>query len=370
MPGTTPPFRADHVGSLLRPQTLIDARDRREKGEIDAEELWEIESEAVRDAIALQEGAGLKSITDGDFRRGHWWNDFVLAIDGIEIQGGMAVHFRQKPGEEIAHAPHRAVVTSRLNRPRGICTDAFRFLKEHTSQTPKLCIPSPSIVHFRSGREGIDRTAYPDMAEFFQDLARVWREEIADIAALGGRYIQLDEVNLAFLCDPKLRDAVRQLGEDPDTLPTTYARLINDTLAGRPDDMVACLHLCRGNHRSNWVAEGGFEPVAETLFNEIDVDAYFMEFDSPRAGNFEPLRFVPKGKTIVLGIVTSKFPELESKDDLKRRVEEASKYVPLDQLALSPQCGFASTLLGNKLTVEDEAAKLRLVVETAEEIWG
>jgi 5-methyltetrahydropteroyltriglutamate--homocysteine methyltransferase len=370
MPGTTPPFRADHVGSLLRPQTLIDARDRCEKGEIGAEELWEIESEAVRDAIALQEGAGLKSITDGDFRRGHWWNDFVLAMDGIEIQGGMAVHFRQKPGEEIAHAPHRAVVTGRLNRPKGICTDAFRFLKEHTSQTPKLCIPSPSIVHFRSGREGIDRTAYPDMAEFFQDLARVWREEIADIAALGGRYIQLDEVNLAFLCDPKLRDAVRQLGEDPDTLPMTYARLINDTLAGRPDDMVACLHLCRGNHRSNWVAEGGFEPVAETLFNEIDVDAYFMEFDSPRAGNFEPLRFVPKGKTIVLGIVTSKFPELESKDDLKRRIDEASIHVPLDQLALSPQCGFASTLLGNKLTVEDEKAKLRLVVETAEEIWG
>jgi 5-methyltetrahydropteroyltriglutamate--homocysteine methyltransferase len=370
MPGTTPPFRADHVGSLLRPQTLIDARDRCEKGEIGAEELWEIESEAVRDAIALQEGAGLKSITDGDFRRGHWWNDFVLAMDGIEIQGGMAVHFRQNPGEEIAHAPHRAVVTGRLNRPKGICTDAFRFLKEHTSQTPKLCIPSPSIVHFRSGREGIDRTAYPDMAEFFQDLARVWREEIADIAALGGRYIQLDEVNLAFLCDPKLRDAVRQLGEDPDTLPMTYARLINDTLAGRPDDMVACLHLCRGNHRSNWVAEGGFEPVAETLFNEIDVDAYFMEFDSPRAGNFEPLRFVPKGKTIVLGIVTSKFPELESRDDLKRRIEEASMHVPLDQLALSPQCGFASTLLGNKLTVEDEKAKLRLVVETAEEIWG
>jgi 5-methyltetrahydropteroyltriglutamate--homocysteine methyltransferase len=370
MPGTTPPFRADHVGSLLRPQTLIDARDRRDKGEIDAAALWEIESAAVRDAIALQEGAGLKSITDGDFRRGHWWNDFVLAMDGIEIQGGMAVHFRQKPGEEIAHAPHRAVVTGRLNRPRGICTDAFRFLKEHTSQTPKLCIPSPSIVHFRSGREGIDRIAYPDMAEFFQDLARVWREEIADIAALGGRYIQLDEVNLAFLCDPKLRDAVRQLGEDPDTLPMTYARLINDTLAGRPDDMVACLHLCRGNHRSNWVAEGGFDPVAETLFNEIDVDAYFMEFDSPRAGNFEPLRFVPKGKTIVLGLVTSKFPDLESKDDLKRRIEEASKYVPLDQLALSPQCGFASTLLGNKLTVADEAAKLRLVVETAEEIWG
>jgi 5-methyltetrahydropteroyltriglutamate--homocysteine methyltransferase len=370
MQRTRPPFRADHVGSLLRPQSLIDARDRHAKGEIGDTALWDIESAAVEEAIALQEESGLKSITDGDFRRGHWWNDFVLAIDGIEIQGGLEVHFRATPGEEIAHAPHRAVVTARLNRPYGICTDAFRYLAAHTKETPKLCMPSPSIVHFRSGREGIDKTAYPDMDEFFSDLARIWREEIADIAALGGRYIQLDEVNLAFLCDPKLRDAVTRLGENPDTLPRTYARLINDTVRERPADMAACLHLCRGNHRSNWVAEGGYEPVAETLFNEIDVDAYFMEFDSPRAGNFEPLRFVPKGKTVVLGLVTSKFPELESKDLLKRRIEEAAKYVPLDQLALSPQCGFASTLLGNKLTLEDEKAKLRLVVETADEIWG
>lgn len=365
-----PPYRADHVGSLLRPQSLIEAREKYQNGELGREELWDIESRAVDDAIALQESVGLKSITDGDFRRGHWWNDFVLAINGIEIQGGMEVHFRQKPGEEIAHAPHRAVVTARLKRPRGICTDAFKYLAAHTNGTPKLCMPSPSIVHFRSGREGIDKTAYPDMDEFFDDLARIWREEISDIAALGGRYIQLDEVNLAFLCDPKLREAVAKLGEDPDTLPKTYARLINNTVRDRPADMVACLHLCRGNHRSNWVADGGYEPVAETLFNAIDVDAYFMEFDSPRAGNFEPLRFVPKGKTIVLGLVTSKFPDLESKDELKRRIDEAAKYVPLDQLALSPQCGFASTLLGNKLTEEDEKAKLRLVVETADEIWG
>ena len=370
MDRTTPPFRADHVGSLLRPHNLIEARDRHNNGDITTAALREIENEAVREAIALQEEAGLKGITDGDFRRGHWWNDFVLAIDGIEIEGGMAVHFRHQRGEEIAHAPHRAIVTARLNRPRGICTDAFRFLAENTKGTPKLCMPSPSIVHFRSGRAGIDKTAYPDMAEFFHDLARIWREEIADIAALGGRYFQLDEVNLAFLCDPKLRDAVTALGEDPDTLPETYARLINDTIRGRPHDMVACLHLCRGNHRSNWVAEGGYEPIAETLFNEIDVDGYFLEFDSARAGNFKPLRFVPKGKMIVLGIVTSKFPALEAKDELKRRIDEAGKYVPLDQLALSPQCGFASTLLGNKLTVEDEKAKLRLIVELAEEIWG
>jgi 5-methyltetrahydropteroyltriglutamate--homocysteine methyltransferase len=367
---TTPPFRADHVGSFLRPPELIEARRRREAGDITPEQLWDIESAAVRDVIALQEGVGLKSITDGDFRRGHWWNDFVLAIDGIEIQGGMEVHFRQQPGSEIAHAPHRAVVTKRMSRPGSICADQFRFLKENTRETPKLCIPSPSIVHFRSGREGVDRTAYPDMTEFFDDLARVWREEIADIAALGGRYIQLDEVNLAFLCDPRLRDAVTRLGENPDTLPATYARLINDTVRGRPGDMTVCLHLCRGNHRSNYVAEGGYEPVAETLFNEIEVDGYFMEFDSPRAGNFEPLRFVPKGKMVVLGLVTTKFPEIEKKDDLRRRIDEASKFVDIDQLALSPQCGFASTLLGNRVTVDDEKRKLGLIVELADEIWG
>jgi 5-methyltetrahydropteroyltriglutamate--homocysteine methyltransferase len=365
-----PPFRADHVGSFLRPQGLIEARARRDKGEIDDAALWEMESAAVRDVIALQESVGLHAITDGDFRRGHWWNDFVLAIDNIEIQGGLQVHFKAEPGAEIAHAPHRAVVTGRMNRPRTICADQFRFLAENTHETPKLCIPSPSIVHFRSGREGVDKTAYPDMEEFFTDLARIWREEIMDIAALGGRYIQLDEVNLAFLCDPKLRDAVVALGEDPDKLPHTYASLLNDTVRGRPDDMVVCLHLCRGNHRSNYVADGGYEPVAETLFNEIDVDGYFMEFDSPRAGSFEPLRFVPKGKMIVLGLVTTKFPELEKKDDLKRRIEEAAKFVDIDQLALSPQCGFASTLLGNKVTVDDEKRKLGLIVELAEEIWG
>jgi 5-methyltetrahydropteroyltriglutamate--homocysteine methyltransferase len=364
-----PPFRADQVGSLLRPKSLIDARAKRAKGEITEQQLWDEESKAIRDVVALQESAGLEAITDGDFRRGHWWNDFVLALEGTDIQGGMEVHF-QKAGEEIAHSPHRAVVTKRLGHPKPICGPAFEFLAKTTKKTPKVCMPSPSIVHFRSGRAGIDKKAYPDMEEFYADLARVWREEIADLAASGCRYIQLDEVNLAFLCDPKLRDAVRRLGEDPDTLPATYAKLLNETLRDRPDDMVACLHLCRGNHRSHWIAEGGYEPVAETLFNEIDADGYFMEFDSPRAGNFEPLRFVPKGKTVVLGLVTTKTPALESKDDLKRRIDQAAKYVPLDQLALSPQCGFASTLLGNNVTVEDEKAKLRLIVEVAQEVWG
>jgi len=267
-------------------------------------------------------------------------------------------------------APPRAVVTGKLGRSRGICTEHFRFLHSVAKGTAKQCIPSPSMVHFRGGREAIDKAAYPDMGEFFADLSRVYREEIAGLAEVGCRYIQLDEVNFAFLCDPKLRASARQIGEDPDELPHTYARLINDTIRDRPDDMVACMHLCRGNHRSSWVAEGGYEPVAEVLFNEIRIDGYFMEFDSPRAGNFEPLRFVPKGKIVVLGLVTTKFAELENKDDIKRRIEEASKFVPLDQLAVSPQCGFASTMLGNELDVDREKEKLRLIVEVAEEVWG
>ncbi len=365
----TPPFRADHVGSLLRPPELLAAREQRKTGAITADELWDIESAAVRDVVALQEAAGLQSITDGDMRRGQWWVDFVSGFDGIEIQGGIPIKFRSNEGE-VEHSPPRAVVTGKLGRPKGISTEHFRFLKAATERTAKQCIPSPSLVHFRSGREGIDRDAYPDMDEFFADLARVYREEIAELGEIGCTYIQLDEVNLAFLCDPRLRDGVRKLGEDPDELPHTYARLINDAIRDRPAGMAACMHLCRGNHRSSWVAEGGYEPVAEVLFNEIDIDGYFMEFDSPRAGNFEPLRFVPKGKTVVLGLVTTKFEDMEAKDELKRRIDEAARYLPLDQLALSPQCGFASTMQGNALDLDREKAKLRLVVETAEEVWG
>ncbi len=365
----TPPFRADHVGSLLRPPELLEARARHKDGAITADELWRIESAAIRDVVALQEDAGLQSITDGDMRRSQWWVDFVSGFDGVEIRGGIPIKFRSNEGE-VEHAPPRAVVTGRLGRPRGISTEHFRFLKSATGRTAKQCIPSPSLVHFRAGREGIDKEAYPDMDEFFADLARVYREEIAELADIGCRYIQLDEVNFAFLCDPRLREGARQLGEDPDELPHTYARLINDSIRDRPADMVACMHLCRGNHRSSWVAEGGYEPVAEVLFNEIDIDGYCLEFDSPRAGNFEPLRFVPGGKTIVLGLITTKYADMENKDDLKRRIDEASKYVALDQLALSPQCGFASTMQGNALDRDRERAKLRLVVETAEEVWG
>jgi 5-methyltetrahydropteroyltriglutamate--homocysteine methyltransferase len=261
-------------------------------------------------------------------------------------------------------------IEGKLFRPKPIFVEHFKFLKSVCKVTPKITIPSPSNLHFRGGRQMVDETAYPEMGEFFADLGKVYREEIADLAAAGCRYLQLDEVNFAYLCDPSLREQVRAIGEDPATLPQTYAKLLNSTIAGKPADMVVAMHLCRGNSRSAWIAEGGYEPVAEVLFNQVNVDGYFLEYDSPRAGDFAPLRFVPKGKTIVLGLVTSKQPLLESKDELKRRIEEAAKYCPLDQLALSPQCGFASVLEGNKLTVADEVAKLKLIVDVSREVWG
>jgi 5-methyltetrahydropteroyltriglutamate--homocysteine methyltransferase len=262
-------------------------------------------------------------------------------------------------------------VQGKLARPRPIFVDDFRFLKSVTRQTPKITIPSPSVMHFRGGREAISEEAYPEMGEFYADLARIYREEIADLALAGCRYLQIDEVNFAYLCDPKLRSQVRaDIGEDPDTLAHTYATLLNQTIQGKPADMVVCMHLCRGNFAGNWVAEGGYDPVAEVLFNEIKVDGYFMEYDSVRAGGFEPLRFLPKGKTVVLGLVTTKRGQIESKDELKRRIDEASKFAPLEQLCLSPQCGFASGVAGATMGIEDEVRKLELVVETAREVWG
>jgi 5-methyltetrahydropteroyltriglutamate--homocysteine methyltransferase len=246
----------------------------------------------------------------------------------------------------------------------------FAFLKAAARRTPKVTIPSPSVMHFRGGRAAIDAKTYPEIAEFYADLARVYSEEVADLGRLGCTYLQIDEVNLAYLCDPKLQEQVRGIGEDPRTLPRTYARLINGAIATRPAEMTVCMHLCRGNFQSAWVAEGGYDPVAEVLFNEIDVEGYFLEYDSPRAGGFAPLRFLPKGKTVVLGLVTTKSGALEGKDALKRRIDEAAKYTPLDQLALSPQCGFSSTVEGNKVTLDDEIAKLRLVAEVAREVWG
>jgi 5-methyltetrahydropteroyltriglutamate--homocysteine methyltransferase len=366
----TPPFRADHVGSLLRPPALLEARERRQRNEITAEELRRIEDAAVRDVVKLQEDIGLQAVTDGEFRRTLWHVDFLEQFANVSVtRSPVKVRFHTAEGD-IERSPSALRVGGKLARPHPIFVEHFKFLKGVAHATPKLTIPSPSILHFRGGRGAIDEKAYPDMAEFYADLARVYNEEVRDLAAAGCRYLQIDEVNFAYLCDPKLREQVQNIGEDPATLPHTYAQLINRSIAARAPDMAVCMHLCRGNFEGAWVAEGGYEPVAEILFNEIDVEGYFLEYDTPRAGDFKPLRFVPKGKTVVLGLVTSKMGKLESKDELKRRIEEASRYVPLDQLALSPQCGFASGARGNKLALDDEIAKLKLIVEVAREVWG
>jgi len=364
-----PPFRADQVGSLLRPPNLLEARGKRKRNEIPAAELRRLEDAAIRDVVAMQESLGMKSVTDGEFRRGLWHMDFVCDFANVAQTPGIPIKFHSDQGE-IEWTPPGVKITGTLSRPHPIFVDDFRFLKSVTRATPKITIPSPSVLHFRGGRKAIDTAAYPDMDAFYADLARVYGEEIRDLVDAGCRYLQLDEVNMAFLCDPNLRDFARSIGEDPDELPHTYAKLVNDATAARHADMTVAMHLCRGNARSHWIADGGYEPVAEVLFNEFNVDAYFLEYDSSRAGDFRPLRFVPAGKTVVLGLVTTKRGTLEKKDEVKRRIEEASRFVPLEQLALSPQCGFASNAEGNALTVDEEKAKLQLIVEIATEVWG
>lgn len=364
-------FHADHVGSLLRPKALQEARGKVARGEMERGELRKVEDAAIADVVAKQEKTGLQSITDGEFRRTWFHVDFLEQIEGIEAQyTGVAVKFRKSSGEELEAAPPKLVVTDKVRRTKSIQGADFDFLKAQTKRTPKVTIPSPSMAHFRAGRAGISEQAYPDMQEFFADLAKAYREEIADLAQRGCRYIQLDDTNLAYLCDEKFRENARKMGEDPDKLPHTYAKLINDCLRGAPDDMTFAVHLCRGNFRSAFVAEGGYEPVAETLFGEINVDEFFLEYDDERSGGFEPLRYVPKGKTVILGVVSSKVPQLEAKDMLKRRIESAAKTVPLEQLGLSPQCGFSSTEHGNDVTEADQWAKLGLVVDVAREVWG
>jgi 5-methyltetrahydropteroyltriglutamate--homocysteine methyltransferase len=367
----SPPFRADHVGSLLRPRKLIEARDRKKAGEISADALRAVEDEAIREVVKLQEDIGLQAVTDGEFRRTWWHLDFLEQFSNVAvIPPRVKARFHTHEGD-VELQPPGIRVDGKLARPKPIFVDHFKFLKGVAKATPKLTIPSPSTMHFRGGRAAIDQKAYPELGDFYADLARVYAEEVRDLAAAGCRYLQIDEVNLAYLCDPKLREQVRNIGEDPATLPHTYGKLINDAIATRPKgEMTVTMHLCRGNFQSAWVAEGGYEPVAEILFNEIEVDGYFLEYDDARSGGFEPLRFVPKGKTVVLGLVTTKLPKLEGKDELKRRIDEAAKFLPLDQLCLSPQCGFSSTIEGNKITVDDEIRKLELIVAVAREVWG
>jgi 5-methyltetrahydropteroyltriglutamate--homocysteine methyltransferase len=367
MPRTKPPFRADHVGSLLRPAALKEARAKRERGEISAEALKAIEDREIANVIRKQEEIGLKAVTDGEFRRAFWNYDFLGQVDGVEAYLGERKIKFQGPQPK----PMMLRVIGKLGGYRAHpMIEHFKFVAAHARAIPKMTIPSPSSLHFRYGRDAVPATLYPDMGDFYRDLGEGYRKVVRAFADAGCRYLQLDEVNFTYLCDPKLRAFVADRGEDPNELPHVYARVINAALSDAPAGMTKAMHLCRGNFQSTFVASGGYEPVAEILFNEINIDAYFMEYDSERAGGFEPLRFVPKGKMVVLGLVTSKRGALEDKDELKRRIDAAAKFVALDQLCLSPQCGFASTEEGNILAEEEQWAKLRRIVEVADEVWG
>jgi len=362
---TLPPFRADHVGSLLRPPGLRAAHEQALKGEFPAPELRELQDRSIRDAIAMQEAIGLHSITDGEFRRTSFHADFIGKLDGARAAGSNA------PGSGGQFGPRAFEVTGRLKRSRPIELDTFLFLKKETRRTAKQTIPSPTML-LRGGRDAVSREAYPDLEEFHADIARVYREELGALGEAGCTYVQLDDTNFAYLCDPKLRETFRRWGYQPDDVPMQFARLINAVLAGRPAGMTAAIHICRGNSAGQWAAEGAYEPIAEVLFNALEVDAYFLEYDDARSGGFEPLRFFPRAaqKKIVLGLVSSKHGGLEAKEVLRRRIDEAARYVPLESLCLSPQCGFASTFRGNPLAADEQRRKLERVVEVAIEVWG
>ena len=362
-----PPFRADHVGSLLRTQRLREARAAREQGRISAQDLRDIEDREICEIIARQEEIGLRAATDGEFRREMWHFDFLEHLEGVKsfrsdhgiaFQGGLATKAKGLR------------VTGKLDFRGHPMIQHFRFLKQNTRVPPKMTIPSPSVLHFRGGRKAVSEAVYPDMGEFFHDLGLAYRAAVQAFAEAGCRYLQLDETNLAYLCDPEQCRLLRGRGDDPERLPGLYAGMINAALAGRPTDMTITMHLCRGNFRSSWIASGGYAPVADLLFNGIDADAYFMEYDTERAGGFEPLRLLPKGKTVVLGLVTSKSGNLESKEEILRRISEAAKFADLEQLCLSPQCGFARTEEGNALAENEQWAKLARIVEIAREVWG
>ena len=367
----TPPFRADHVGSLLRPAALLEARAQRAAGQISAERLREVEDEAIRDVVRMQESVGLTSATDGEFRRTSWHMDFIYALGGIDpTDERLTVHFRNADGElDFESAALR--VHDRISLPQTIFGEAFTYLRDTvTTAVPKLTIPSPSMVHYRGGRASIDPDVYPDLELFWTDLSAAYAREVRGLADLGCTYLQLDDTSLAYLNDPEQRALVASRGGDAEHQHEQYIRVINAALAGRPEGLHVTTHMCRGNFRSSWAAEGSYDFVAEALFSQLDVDGFFLEYDDERSGGFEPLRFVPPGKAVVLGLVTTKSGALESKDELKRRIDEASRFVPLEQLCLSPQCGFSSTVEGNALTAEEQYAKLRLIVETAAEVWG
>jgi 5-methyltetrahydropteroyltriglutamate--homocysteine methyltransferase len=370
---TTPPFRADHVGSFLRPKFLLDAREQKARGEITAEQLRTVEDKAIAEIVKFQHDVGLQSITDGEFRRTYFHIDFLEQLGGVKTDIPVTI-IRPDGSEELA--PPVMKVIGKVQHVKDIQRADFEYLKRQVAllgsgATPKVTIPSPTMLHFRGGRAGISKAHYPELdPAFYDDVAKAYGEELMSLYNAGCRYVQMDDTNMAYLCDEKMREAARQRGDDPNELPHRYAMFINKVVAHKPPGMTLAMHLCRGNFKSTHAAAGNYEPVAEALLSEMNLDAYFLEYDDDRSGDFRPLRYLSKGKVAVLGLVTTKFGEMESKDDLKRRIDEAAKYAPLDQLCLSPQCGFSSTVHGNNIAVEAQRNKLRLVVETAAEVWG
>jgi 5-methyltetrahydropteroyltriglutamate--homocysteine methyltransferase len=367
---TTPPFRADHVGSFLRPKYLLDAREQKARGEINAEQLRAVEDRAITEIVKFQQDVGLQSITDGEFRRTYFHIDFLDQLGGVKTD--IPVTIRKPDGTEELAPPTMRVV-DKVRHVKDIQRADFEYLKRQVGlgMTPKVTIPSPTMLHFRGGRAGISKTAYPELEPaFYDDVAAAYGDELRSLYNAGCRYVQMDDTNMAYLCDEKMREAARARGDDPNELPHRYAGFINKVVAHKPPGMTLAMHLCRGNFKSTHAAAGNYEPVAEALLSEMKLDAFFLEYDDDRSGDFRPLRYLSKGKVVVLGLVTTKFGEMESKDALKRRIDEAAKYAPLDQLCLSPQCGFSSTVHGNNIAVEAQRAKLRLVVETAQEVWG
>ena len=371
MPVRKPPFRADHIGSLLRPAELQEALEKHERGEIDDRARREIEDRCIREVVALQEETGIPTVTDGEFRRYEFHTPILTRIQGVELTGRVEFHFHYED-EDIEYAPPVLEVTGRLGHPPGgLAVEDFRFTRALTDRTVKICIPSPTYMYARGGWAGINKDLYPDKDALIEGLAAVYDSELHALWEAGCDFVQIDDTNFAHMCDPKFHDRYRRIGEDPDTLPGFYARIINACIRNRPAGQRIGLHMCRGNVRGAWVAEGGYEPVAEALLNELEVDALFMEYDAPRAGDFTPLRHLERDdKLIVLGLVTTKTAALEPSDALKRRIDEAARYVPMDRLGLSPQCGFASIYQGNPISEADEMAKLRLVADVAREVWG
>ena len=380
---STPPFRAEHVGSLLRPAKLLEARTEAEgdqyrqvSGPLKFDQLTQLEDAAITDVVKLQESAGLEVVTDGEFSRRSWFQDFLLALSGTGIQWvdadktiSAALPFQNDTTVEKLPG-HLVRVTGKLKRTKGIFTDHFAYLKSQTTKTPKISIPSPTMLHFWGGRAAIDSKIYPDLEEFWNDAVTAWVAEITELASLGCTYVQIDDVTFPLICDPHGQDALKARGDDPHAIIDTYASVLNRIVAGTPKGVTLGMHMCRGNNRGKWMGSGGYEYVSEVVLRNVDIPNYFMEYDSDRAGDFSPLRHVPKGKHVILGLISSKTPVLESKDVVKRRIDEAAKVLPLDQLCLSPQCGFASNFMGNPVTVEDEKRKLGLVVEIAREVWG